>query len=263
MVTATIHDRPRRRRAPESAAVSARDAMLSDWGRGYHTTVERRLAVALAVSLAVHALAWQLVPPISAHVAPLARTLELRLVPAPAEPPAVEPAPPAPSQPVAVARKPRAAAREVTASAPVQSVEQPRDPATVAAAEPTAPVRAEPAPAILTRPAASAEVAAVGAPAPDILAGYGGSISRLLARYREYPRVALMRGWEGTVTMRLRVAPGGKLVEAKVEGSSGHQVLDAQAVEMVRRVPDLPQPPESLRDREFAVLVPVIFRLEH
>jgi protein TonB len=63
--------------------------------------------------------------------------------------------------------------------------------------------------------------------------------------------------------MRLRVAPGGKLIDAKVEGSSGHQVLDAQALEMVKRVPELPPPPESLRDREFGVLVPVVFRLQN
>jgi protein TonB len=224
---------------------------------------QMRLAAALALSLSVHALAWQLVPPVSTHIAPLTRTLELRLIRAPTEPPAVEPAPSAPSaQPRPISRKPRSIEPEATAPAPGQPAEVPREPATVAAAGHTAPARAEPAPAILTRPAGSAEVAAVAAPAPDVLAGYGSSVSRLLGRYREYPRVALMRGWEGTVTMRLRVAPGGKLIEAKVEGSSGHQVLDAQAVEMVRRVPDLPQPPESLRDREFAVLVPVVFRLE-
>jgi hypothetical protein len=39
-------------------------------------------------------------------------------------------------------------------------------------------------------------------------------------------------------------------------------VLDAQALEMVKRVPELPQPPEVLRNREFGVLVPVVFRLE-
>ena len=55
---------------------------------------------------------------------------------------------------------------------------------------------------------------------------------------------------------------GGKLIEAKVEGSSGHPVLDTQALEMVKRVAALPAPPEGLREREFAVLVPVVFRLE-
>jgi protein TonB len=221
---------------------------------------QRRLAVAVVTSLALHALAWHLIPPIHTQIAPLTRTLEVLLVAQREEPPrALEPAPPPPARPEPAARKPRPV--EPAPRHSKETFEAPREPASVALPEPAS-TRAEPAPAIPTRAPEEAPVVALAAPSPDLLAGYGSSVSRLLARHREYPRVALMRGWEGTVTMRLRVAPGGKLIEAKVEGSSGHQVLDAQAVEMVRRVPDLPQPPESLRDREFAVLVPVIFRLE-
>jgi protein TonB len=225
-------------------------------------TGERRLAAALAVSLALHAAAWQLVPPLRAQIAPLARTLEVMLVARPSEPAAAEPAPvPPPARPAPVARTPRTLERQVPPPAPREEVAAVREP--TAPAEVAPPVRAESVPAILTRPADAAAVPVVAAPSPELLAGYGSSVSRLLARYREYPRVALMRGWEGTVTMRLRVAPGGKLIDAKVEGSSGHQVLDAQALEMVKRVPELPPPPESLRDREFGVLVPVVFRLQN
>jgi len=225
-------------------------------------TAERRLAAAIVASLVLHAAAWQLVPPLRTQIAPLARTLEVLLVARPAEPPvpAIEPAPP-PARAEPVARKPRTLEREARLPAPREEVAPVREP--VAAAPAAPPARAEPGPAILTRPAEPATVPGVAAPSPELLAGYGSSVSRLLARYREYPRVALMRGWEGTVTMRLRVAPGGKLIEARVEGSSGHQVLDAQALEMVKRVPELPQPPESLRDREFGVLVPVVFRLQN
>jgi protein TonB len=109
---------------------------------------------------------------------------------------------------------------------------------------------------------ATVPVAVDAKPSPDLLAGYGSSISRLLARHREYPRVAAMRGWEGTVTMRLKVGANGRLMEAQVDASSGHAALDAQALEMVKRIPELPPPPEGLRDREFAVLVPVEFRLQ-
>ena len=31
---------------------------------------------------------------------------------------------------------------------------------------------------------------------------------------------------------------------------------------MVKRIAELPPPPEGLRDREFTVLVPVVFRLQ-
>jgi protein TonB len=237
---------------------------LADRDTRFLGSAEKRLGVAIVASLAVHALAWQLLPPISTQIAPLTRTLEVLLVAKPEEPPAVvetaPPQPPARREPV----KPRPRAVERAPQAPPlrETVEAPREPAPVASPE-TAPPRAEPAPAILTRAPEPAPVVALATPSPDALASYGTSVSRLLARYREYPRVALMRGWEGTVTVELRVAPGGKLIEAKVEGSSGHEVLDTQALEMVKRVPELPQPPQGLRDREFAVFVPVVFRLQH
>jgi protein TonB len=221
---------------------------------------EKRLAAAVAASIAVHAAAWYLVPPLHTQIAPLARTLEVLLIAKPPEPPpAAEPErQPPPARPAPAAAKPRPVERAPRPAAPREVADAPREPAPVAAQE-----SAQPAPAILARPPGPAQApVAAAAPSPELLAGYGSSISRLLARHREYPRVALMRGWEGTVTMRLRVAPGGKLIDARVEGSSGHQVLDTQALEMVKRVPDLPPPPESLRDREFAVLVPVVFRLE-
>ncbi|HSD40685.1 MAG TPA: TonB family protein [Burkholderiales bacterium] len=219
--------------------------------------------MAVVASFALHALAWHLLPPIRTQIAPLARTLEVLLVAQPeAPPPLVEQARPTPAaQPAPIARKPRPV--EATRQPPKVDPEMARESAPVAPPEyappASAPPRAEPAPPLLTR---TPEPAPVAAPSADLLAGYGSSVSRMLARHREYPRIAAMRGWEGTVTMRLRVGATGRLLEAKVDSSSGHAVLDTQALEMVKRVPELPPPPEGLRDREFAVLVPVVFRLE-
>jgi protein TonB len=141
----------------------------------------------------------------SAQIAPLTRTLEVLLVAPPERPPrAVEPTPPARPEPVT--RKPRAV--RPAPQQPSEALEAPREPAPVALPE-AAPPLTEPAPAIATRPPEPAPVAAVAMPSPALLAEYGNSVSTLLARHREYPRVALMRGWEGTVTLRLRVAPGG------------------------------------------------------
>jgi protein TonB len=221
-------------------------------------SAEGRLALALVLSVALHAAAWHLLPPIGAQVAPLQRTLEVLLVPqpeAPAAAPLPVPAQPRPAAPIPRAAPPRP--RMESHADPIPS--PPLDPGPAASPEPVRPA-GPPAPVATSVPASPPPVAR--APATDLLAGYGNSISRLLAHHREYPRVALMRGWEGTVTMRLRVAPGGKLIEANVEGSSGHATLDAQALEMVKRVAELPPPPEGLREREFAVLVPVVFRLQ-
>jgi protein TonB len=222
---------------------------------------QRRLGAAVAASLALHALAWQLLPPVRTPIAPLARTLEVLLVARQEEPPrVVDPAPPAQAaRPEPVARKPRPV--EPRRLAPKASVEASREPAPAVLPE-TAVPSAEPAPAILTRAPEPAPVVAVATPSADLLAGYGSSVSRLLARYREYPRLAAMRGWEGTVTMRLKVGANGRLMEAQVDSSSGHAMLDTQALEMVKRIAELPPPPEGLRNREFAVLVPVVFRLQ-
>jgi TonB family protein len=43
--------------------------------------------------------------------------------------------------------------------------------------------------------------------------------------------------------------------------SSGHDVLDRQALVMARRLSSWPLPPDELREREITVLVPVEFRL--
>jgi protein TonB len=126
-----------------------------------------------------------------------------------------------------------------------------------------------PVPAPSALPAPSPEQArppvaalAAGSPAPELLSGYGKMISQALARYKEYPRIAQMRGWEGSVTMRLRVAPSGRLIDAELHTSSGHDVLDRQALAMASQAQRFPAPPDGLNGGEIAVLVPIVFRLE-
>ena len=108
---------------------------------------------------------------------------------------------------------------------------------------------------------------AIQVPAPRVsssrlLSSYGLTIAEVLARYKEYPPIAQMQGWEGSVTMQLRVAASGRLLEAEVHRSSGHGVLDRQALAMAAKAARFPPPPEGLGDREIEVLVPVVFRLE-
>lgn len=46
-----------------------------------------------------------------------------------------------------------------------------------------------------------------------------------------YPRIAQRRGYEGSVTIRLKVTPEGIPVEPKILKSSGHESLDQSALE--------------------------------
>ena len=58
------------------------------------------------------------------------------------------------------------------------------------------------------------------------------------------------------------LAASGRLLEAKVHRSSGHGVLDRQALAMAANAERFPPPPDGLGEREVEVLVPVVFRLE-
>jgi protein TonB len=93
------------------------------------------------------------------------------------------------------------------------------------------------------------------------LDAYAQSLSALLARQRSYPSVAAMRGWEGEVRLVLRIARRGGLIEVQVQHSSGYDVLDRNAVQLVQQAAPLPQPPEGLAGSEFQVSVPIQYRL--
>lgn len=240
---------------------------------------DHRLAGALAASLAAHAAAMTLAPPVLRVAPPEALpALQVELI----EPPRIsEPArpkiAPQPAPEVAAPEKPKskqvAEKKQRPAPRPPEPLRE-EAPAVVEPAPPAEPVPlALEAPRLTAKPVPEQKVAlpppppvAVLAPvprvpSPELLSGYTQGISKMLAQHREYPRVALMRGWEGSVTMRLRVAPSGRLIDAELHTSSGYDVLDRQALAMVAEAGPLPAPPEGLRDGEIEVLVPVNFRL--
>jgi protein TonB len=51
----------------------------------------------------------------------------------------------------------------------------------------------------------------------------------------EYPEIAMDRGWEGKVLMKVHVKPDGKPDEVSVIKSSGQKILDDAAVKTVNK----------------------------
>lgn len=96
-----------------------------------------------------------------------------------------------------------------------------------------------------------------------LLDGYGQRLSEVLSRHQHYPRLARSRGWQGQVRLRLHLAQQGAVLDIEIAESSGYEVLDRQALEMVRLASPLPVPPDGMRGDKFTVDVPVTFRLEH
>jgi periplasmic protein TonB len=91
---------------------------------------------------------------------------------------------------------------------------------------------------------------------------YGGTLGRAIAKHKSYPKIAQMRGWQGEVLLDLKLDGAGNVLSATIKESSGHESLDNQALEMVRKASPFPAPPEALRGRSFNITVPVSFKLE-
>lgn len=149
--------------------------------------------------------------------------------------------------------------------APVQEASsepaEPPPPNVIAAAQ-----KVDPAPEVKIVPPPQPEPPIMTEPSDadinDARAQYGSTLGRAIAKYKSYPKIAQMRGWQGECLLDLKIDGSGNVISANVKESSGHESLDNQALEMVRKASPFPAPPEALRGRSFNITVPVSFKLE-
>lgn len=238
---------------------------------------ERPLAAAIVISIAIHAMALTLFPQLRTLQRDAEHPLQVDILrqaleAAPAQAPAAANPVPAPKPvPVSPPERPRAKPARLLPPVPAREAAPVTPPApqqNVLSASPEAP----PQPSQFSVPAASerADVAPaplrdsepVTPPDPDLLAGYGQALSQAIGRHQRYPRIAQMRGWQGTAMVALKFGSGNRLLATTLHKSSGHEVLDEQALAMVKDAQPLPNPPERLRNRDFSVLVPIVFRIK-
>lgn len=90
---------------------------------------------------------------------------------------------------------------------------------------------------------------------------YGRSLLETLARRQQYPRLAALRGWEGEVRLSLKVAGKSGLLTVEIVRSSGYEVLDRHALELVQGT-TLPALPGSFGDRQIQVVIPIHYKLQ-
>ena len=91
---------------------------------------------------------------------------------------------------------------------------------------------------------------------------YSSLLANAIAKYKQYPKIAQMRGWQGTVIADLEIDTKGAVISIKIKKSSTYEVLDNEALEMIKKASPFPAPPESQRGKNFNVLVPISFKLE-
>ena len=217
-----------------------------------------RVGAAVLASVAIHgfALGWlpalegridppQAQQPIQVHIAAaLSEPLTLAVPPAPTFAPVAQPlrgeTVPQRSAPILTNPAPDAG-RDAPA---VRKLEAPV--AALAQAPPPGPIPVESRPVVVD---------------PGALAAYGRELAGAVASRQRYPRIALMRQWQGTVVLQLELAADGRLLAVRVLSSSGHDTLDRQALDMVREAIPLPSLPAVLAGRSLTVDVPVVFRI--
>lgn len=112
--------------------------------------------------------------------------------------------------------------------------------------------------------AAGAEVTRTPEPAVDtkaLLRGYIRKVSTALRRDFTYPGAAARRRIEGTVILELTIDANGDVVGRRVAKSSGHEVLDAAALDAAQKVDRVPAPPKALSWTRRAIRVPFAYSL--
>ncbi|WP_447973584.1 TonB family protein [Nitrospira sp. Kam-Ns4a] len=151
----------------------------------------------------------------------------------------------------------------VTASAPVKetAVVRPRDERVAARA---------PAPAVPDAARSSGRAAQVpgGEPvamvSPGLTTDYrwvAESLWHRIHRLRRYPHEARVRHLEGRVVLRVVINDQGALEDVDILESSGHELLDQDAVQMIRRACPL-KLTHALGRPQVGIQVPIVYRLE-
>lgn len=139
---------------------------------------------------------------------------------------------------------------EIAESKPVEPVESASPPVQQQASKPPSDV------AMVTATTESQE-----ASDDEAWQGYGQMLYDMVERGKKYPPIAVRRHLEGRVTISARIIKG-KVVEVSLIDSSGHKVLDEQALEMVRKAASILPVKNSLAQKSFTVLVPIDFKLQ-
>ena len=185
------------------------------------------------------------------------------IAPPPPPPPVVQPPAVQPEKPAPVAHKVEIHKAEPRTVAKLE----PLVPQQVAAPTnelPALPVGDEPSLAMASGKGTGAVAAPPPAPvvkaAPTPVAAHEGA-NYLKNPRPAYPEIALRRGWEGQVLLRVRVSPDGRPVSIAVVNSSGRDVLDQAATDAVRGWTFVParQGSEAIAGW---VNVPIVFHLQ-
>lgn len=140
------------------------------------------------------------------------------------------------------------------AMAPEPAKSKQADPADKAQAQKTEPLAVE-------NPRPSLPVAPIKVSAGDVVSRLQTSLHhRFNARF-DYPLIARIKGWQGQVTLGLRVEPDGTLTHLRVIDTSGYAILDQASLRTLKGIARVPPAADWLGGRHVDLELPVEYRL--
>lgn len=212
------------------------------------------------------------VPPEPAQIEPLTRAEPVEVMPEPGTVAKVEPDVPsteAPPLPISRPQPPEA----LTSAAPVtvpQAKAQPmaRQPAsaeapvadTAQAAAPVASVDAGRGGVGRSPPSGSA-ASSSGGGRPGVSVDYVSILQAWLEDHKEYPHRARSRRQQGVVWLHFVMDRNGRVLEHRIDRSSGYDLLDREVEAMIARAQPLPAMPAEMTQARLELVVPVQFVL--
>ncbi len=93
-------------------------------------------------------------------------------------------------------------------------------------------------------------------------ASYQTLVATVLQKHKKYPRRAVSRRQEGTVTVKFTVKRTGDISKYELTSSSGHTLLDRAVERMLKKASPLPPFPENLTSESITLILPVEFYLK-
>lgn len=105
--------------------------------------------------------------------------------------------------------------------------------------------RAKPSAPTAPRAASSSTAGRKGGATAGEKAAYARRLVSHVERYKRYPRAAARRNIAGAAGVSITIDRQGRLAGARLSKSSGHAVLDEEALAVARRAAPYPAPPEG------------------
>jgi protein TonB len=93
------------------------------------------------------------------------------------------------------------------------------------------------------------------------LQNYNALLAGWLERHKEYPRIARLRGQEGTVVLQFSLDRSGRLLSWRIIQGSGYAALDRAAGAMLERAQPMPPMPGEIMVARRDFTLPVPFKL--